>query len=102
LFSITGPIFVILIIVFLATGATSAAISLSMMTSNGVENAPVSRTLIWSIIMVTISFANVVTGTLSGVKAVAVFMCFSYAFFLIMQFSGFIRQLRNDNRKEIV
>ena len=86
----------------MATGATSAAISLSMMTSNGVENAPVSRTLIWSVIMVTISFANVVTGTLSGVKAVAVFMGIPYTFFVIMQVSGFIRQLRNDNRKEIV
>lgn len=102
LFAITGPVFVLLIIVFLATGATSAAISLSMMTSNGVENAPVSRTLIWSVIMVTISFANVVTGTLSGVKAVAVFMGIPYTFFVIMQVSGFLRQIRNDHRKGLI
>jgi choline-glycine betaine transporter len=40
LFQITGPIFVVLIVVFLATGAVSAAISLSMITSNGATNAP--------------------------------------------------------------
>jgi len=102
LFAITGPIFVLLIIVFLATGATSAAISLSMMTSDGVENAPPSRTLIWSVIMVTISFANVVTGTLSGVKAVAVFMGIPYVFFLILSISGMMRQLRSDFRKELL
>lgn len=102
LFALTGPIFVLLIVVFLATGATSAAISLSMMTSDGVENAPISRTVIWSIIMVTISFANVVTGTLSGVKAVAVFMGIPYLFFVILQITGMIRQLRNDYRKELI
>ncbi|WBW97466.1 BCCT family transporter [Oceanirhabdus sp. W0125-5] len=102
LFAITGPIFVILIVVFLATGATSAAISLSMMTSDGAENAPIPRTIIWSIIMVTISFANVVTGTLSGVKAVAVFLGVPYVFFVILQVTGLIRQLRNDYRKGLL
>lgn len=99
LFELTGPVFVVLIIVFLATGATSAAISLSMMTSDGLENAPPYRTLIWSIIMVTISFANVVTGTLNGVKAVAVFMGIPYTFFVILQISGMFRQMRRDYRE---
>jgi choline/carnitine/betaine transport len=102
LFKITGAIFVVLIFVFLSTSATSSAIALSMMTNNGSENAPKSRTIIWSAIMVIIASANVVTGTLNGVKAVAVFLGIPYLFFLILQVSAFLRQIRRDFvRKEM-
>ena len=92
----------VLIFVFLSTSATSSAIALSMMTNNGSENAPKSRTIIWSAIMVIIASANVVTGTLNGVKAVAVFLGIPYLFFLILQVSAFLRQIRRDFvRKEM-
>ena len=96
LFKITGAIFVVLIFVFLSTSATSSAIALSMMTNNGSENAPKNRTIIWSAIMVIIASANVVTGTLNGVKAVAVFLGIPYLFFLILQVSAFLREIRRD------
>lgn len=98
-FKITGTIFVILIVVFLSTSATSSAIALSMMTSDGAENAPVPRTLTWAVIMVTIASANVITGTLDGVKAVAVFLGIPYTFFLILQITGFLREIRKDYRE---
>ena len=100
LFRIIGPIFVLLIIMFLSTSATSSAISLSMITSDGATDAPPLKTLIWSIIMATIAFATVATGTLSGVRAVAVFLGIPYTFFLILQISGFIRSIRKDLNKE--
>lgn len=98
-FNIIGLIFIALVVIFLATTATSAAISLSMMTSNGVENAPPYRTFIWCIIMVTIASANVVTGTLNGVKAVAVFLGVPYMFILFLQIAGMIRQMRKDYKE---
>lgn len=98
-FKFTGVVFVILIIVFLATSATSSAISLSMITSDGSENAPIFKTLIWSVIMVTIASANVITGTLNGVKAVAVFLGVPYFFFFILKITGFLRRFINDYRK---
>jgi choline-glycine betaine transporter len=101
-FQITGPLFIFLIIVFLATGACSAAISLSMITSNGSSNAPPRKTLIWSVIMVTVAFATIATGTISGVRAIAVFLGIPYTFFLIMQISGFIRSIRADYKKGVL
>lgn len=99
LFQISGVIFVALIIIFLATGATSAAISLSMMTSDGAENPPAYKTLIWCLIMATIAFANVVTGTLDGIKAVAVCLGIPYLFFVVLQVAGLFRMMRRNENK---
>lgn len=100
LFQVTGVIFIVLILVFLATSATSSMISLSIITSNGPENAPVGRTLIWSIITTMVAFANVATGTLDGVRAVAVIIGIPYMFLLFLSISGMIRQLRHDTANE--
>ena len=100
LFQVTGIIFIVLILVFLATSATSSMISLSIITSNGPENAPVGRTLIWSIITTMVAFANVATGTLDGVRAVAVIIGIPYMFLLFLSISGMIRQLRHDTANE--
>ncbi|WP_426709383.1 BCCT family transporter [Cetobacterium sp. SF1] len=96
IFKITGVLFVILIFVFLSTSATSSAIALSMMSNNGSENAPKTRTIIWCIVMGIIASANVLTGTLNGVRAIAVFLGLPYLFFLILQISAFIRAIRHD------
>lgn len=101
-FKVTGILFIILILVFLSTSATSSAIALSMITSDGAENAPPTKTLIWSIIMVTIASANVLAGTLNGIKAVAVFLGIPYFLLFILQITGMIRQMRNDHRKGLM
>ena len=97
LFTITGTLFVILIVVFLSTSATSSVISLSMITSDGAENAPQYRTVIWSIIIVLIASANLIAGSFSGVKAVAIVLSIPYLFIFILSMSGFVRQLRKDH-----
>ncbi|MCY7484611.1 BCCT family transporter [Paenibacillus alvei] len=100
LFTLTGIVFIVLILVFLSTTATSSMISLSIITSNGPENAPVVRTLIWSVITTMVAFANVATGTLNGVRAIAVFLGIPYMFVFFLAISGLIRQLRHDARRE--
>lgn len=99
LFPLMGTLFIILIIVFLSTSATSAVISLSMITSDGAEDAPPYRTVIWSIITTMVAFANVVTGTLNGVKAVAVVIGIPYMLFLFLAMSGMVRQMRKDHKE---
>ncbi|MEW8985817.1 MAG: BCCT family transporter, partial [Bacillus sp. (in: firmicutes)] len=64
------------------------------------ENAPVVRTLIWSVITTMVAFANVATGTLNGVRAIAVFLGIPYMFVFFLAISGLIRQLRHDARRE--
>lgn len=97
LFSVTGTLFVVLIVVFLSTSATSSVISLSMITSDGAEDAPQYRTIIWSIIIVCIASANLIAGSFSGVKAVAIVLSIPYLFIFILSMSGFVRQLRKDH-----
>lgn len=96
-FAVTGTLFVILIVVFLSTSATSAVISLSMITSDGLEDAPQYRTIIWSIIIVCIASANLIAGSFSGVKAVAIVLSIPYLFIFILCMSAFVRQLRKDH-----
>lgn len=103
LLMITGPIAMVLILVFLATGCCSASISLAMMTSHGAKNAPPSRALFWSIIMACIGGALAYVGTMDGVKAAVSVAAIPYSFLLIMQVAAFLRAIRNDalNKKEV-
>ena len=68
-----------------------------MITSDGAENAPQYRTVIWSIIIVLIASANLIAGSFSGVKAVAIVLSIPYLFIFILSMSGFVRQLRKDH-----
>jgi choline-glycine betaine transporter len=96
-FGITGLLFVALIIVFLSTSATSAVISLSMITSDGAEDAPKYRSIVWSIIIVLIASANLIAGSFNGVRAVAIVLSIPYLFVFILAISGFMRQIRKDH-----
>jgi choline-glycine betaine transporter len=52
--------------------------------------------------MATVAFATIATGTISGVRAVAVFLGIPYTFFLIIQISGFVRSIRADHAKGVL
>ena len=96
-FGITGFLFVALIVVFLSTSATSSVISLSMITSDGAEDAPPYRSIVWSVIIVLIASANLIAGSFSGVKAVAIVLSIPYLFMFVLSISGFMRQMRKDH-----
>lgn len=101
-FAITGPIFLILVIVFLATATTSGMISLSIITSNGPENAPRNRIVLWSVLTTMIAFSNIATGTLDGVKAVGVIIGIPFMFFVLLSISGMYRQMNLDYSKNLL
>ncbi|GHP15165.1 hypothetical protein YK48G_25900 [Lentilactobacillus fungorum] len=101
-FAITGPIFLLLVVVFLATATTSGMISLSIITSNGPENAPKNRVIIWSILATMIAFSNIITGTLDGVKAVGVIIGIPFMLFVFLSISGMFRQMRLDYSRNLL
>lgn len=101
-FAITGPIFLILVVIFLATATTSGMISLSIITSNGPENAPKSRVVLWSILATMIAFSNIITGTLDGVKAVGVIIGIPFLFFVLLSISGMYRQMKLDYSRNLL
>ncbi|PAK85084.1 BCCT family transporter [Lentilactobacillus parakefiri] len=101
-FAVTGPIFLLLVVIFLATTTTSGMISLSIITSNGPENAPKNRVIIWSILATMIAFSNIITGTLDGVKAVGVIIGIPFMLFVFLSISGMFRQMRLDYSKNLL
>lgn len=95
-FQVTGPIFLLLVVIFLATATTSGMISLSIITSNGPENAPKTRVILWSVLTTMIAFSNIATGTLDGVKAVGVIIGIPFMLFVLLSISGMYRQMTLD------
>lgn len=69
---------------------------------DGAANAPPMKVIIWALIMATVAFATIATGTIDGVRAVAVFLGIPYTFFLILQISGFTRSIRSDFKKGVL
>ena len=46
--------------------------------------------------MTLIGFAVVVTGKIEGIKSVGSFAGFPFVFLMLLQISGFVRQIRKD------
>lgn len=80
----------------MATATTSGMISLSIITSNGPENAPKTRVILWSVLTTMIAFSNIATGTLDGVKAVGVIIGIPFMLFVLLSISGMYRQMTLD------
>lgn len=96
----------VLIIFFLATTCTSAAISLSRMTGpDGIEISH-TRSAVWSVLMTLIAvaaiYATISSGGIEGmygIRALATALALPYLFFYILIIAAFIKQIRKDEHK---
>ncbi|WP_185907882.1 BCCT family transporter [Psychrobacillus soli] len=93
---------IILLIMFISTTVTSAALSLARMTDiEGKEAAPV-RSAVWVILMTVIALTGIFATTLGGnealnsIKSLATTLSYPYLFFFILMITGFIKQLMKD------
>ncbi|MGL4677266.1 MAG: BCCT family transporter [Brevinema sp.] len=105
---ITSIVALLLIIFFLATTCTSAAITLSRMTDkNGVESHHF-RTFLWATFMSTIAFAAIFNSlrasagaeSLQAFRSLSTVIALPYLFFFLVTISAFIKQLRWDNNSK--
>lgn len=94
--SVTKIVTVILFTGFIITTVTSTAISLGIMTSEDGKTESKYKAIVWSIFMTLIGFAVVVTGKIEGIKSVGSFAGFPFVFLMLLQISGFVRQIRKD------
>ncbi len=76
----TAPVTMILVLLFLATGACAAAISLAIMTSDGKHEAPPGKAFIWSVIMAVVGMALTIIDSMDAVKAILSFVAFCRRF----------------------
>lgn len=91
---------VILFIGFIITTVTSTAISLGIMTSEDGKSESKYKAVVWCIFMALIGFAVVVTGKIEGIKSVGSFAGFPFVFIMLLQISGFIKQIKKDTNKK--
>jgi glycine betaine transporter len=93
---------IVLLIMFISTTVTSAALSLARMTDiDGKEAAPV-RSAVWVLLMAIIALTGIFATTLGGndalnaVKSLATTLSYPYLFFFILMITAFIKQLMKD------
>lgn len=103
--TLTSIATIILLVMFISTTITSAALSLARMTdADGKEAAPV-RSAVWVILITVIALTGIFATTLGGndalnaVKSLATTLSYPYLFFFILMATGFIRQIRKDKHQ---
>ncbi|SKB01417.1 BCCT family transporter [Sporosarcina newyorkensis] len=93
---------IILLIMFISTTVTSAALSLARMTDYEGKEASRVRSSVWVILMGIIALTGIFATTLGGndalnaVKSLATTLSYPYIFFFILMMTGFIKQLMKD------
>lgn len=102
--NLTSIFTIILLMFFLATTVTSAALSLGRMTDPEGKTAAPFRCATWCILMATIALTGIFATSLGGnealnaIKSLATTMSYPYMFFFILITTAFIRQLHRDEK----
>ena len=87
---------VLLVYIFLVTGADSGTFVIAMMTSNGDLNPATTKKVAWGLIMAAITAGTLFTGSVEVAKAMAITGAIPYTFIVLLQLVGFLRALREE------
>lgn len=91
-----GFIALFLIFIFLVTSADSGSFVLSMMTSDGKLNPPLSYKLVWGSLVAVLTVATLFSGSVQVAKAMAVTGAIPFSVVLLLQVVGFLREIRSE------
>jgi glycine betaine transporter len=87
---------VALVFIFLVTSADSGTFVLSMMTSNGELNPPLSHKMVWGTLIAVITVGTIFTQSVEVAKAMAIAGALPFSVILILQIIGFMREIRKE------
>ena len=87
---------IILLAVFFITSADSATYSLSVMTSDGNENPPVYKKVIWAVIEVAIAYLLLLAESLKPLQTISVAASLPFLFIMIAMCPALIKELKRD------
>ncbi len=93
---ILNVIAISLVFIFLVTSADSGTFVVSMMTTNGDLNPPVTTKLIWGLIIAAITVGTLFSGSITVAKAMAITGAIPFTFIVLFQLVGFFRALREE------
>ncbi|MGB9375650.1 MAG: BCCT family transporter [Jiangellales bacterium] len=86
----------LILFVFLVTSADSGTFVLAMMTEDGDENPPVSRKLLWGMILAAMTLAITLVGTVPVARAMAVLGAVPFTVVLVVQMGAFVKTIRQE------
>jgi glycine betaine transporter len=93
---ILNAMVVLLVYIFLVTGADSGTFVIAMMTSNGDLNPSTRQKVTWGFIMAAITAGTLLSGSVEVAKAMAITGAIPYTFIVLVQLVGFLRALREE------
>ena len=91
-----GFVALFLIFIFLVTSADSGSFVLSMMTSEGQLNPPLTYKLVWGTLVAVLTVATLFSGSVEVAKAMAVTGAIPFSVVLLLQVVGFLRTIRTE------
>jgi glycine betaine transporter len=91
----------LLIFVFLVTSADSGTFVVSMMTSNGNLDPSMLLKLVWALVILAITVATLLTGSVDVAKSLAVTGAIPFSLVLLLQLVAFLRTLRDEERPRL-
>ena len=94
--TILNTMVVLLVYIFLVTGADSGTFVIAMMTSNGDLNPSTKQKVTWGLIMAAITAGTLLSGSVEVAKAMAITGAIPYTFIVLVQLVGFLRALREE------
>lgn len=86
-----------LLAIFFVTSADSATYALSMMTSNGDNNAPKYKKVVWAIIEATIAYVLLSAGSLKALQTASIAASLPFLFIMIAMVPALMKELKKDN-----
>ncbi|MGB9375642.1 MAG: BCCT family transporter, partial [Jiangellales bacterium] len=86
----------LILFIFLVTSADSGTFVLAMMTEDGDENPPVSRKLLWGMILAAMTLAITLVGTVPVARAMAVLGAVPFTIVLVVQMGAFVKSIRQE------
>lgn len=90
---------IVLLGIFFITSADSATYSLSMMTSNGNENPPKYKKVIWAIVVATIAYILLTVGSLKALQTISIAASLPFLFIMIAMVPALIKEFHNEKMK---
>ncbi|MEO3435332.1 BCCT family transporter [Inquilinus sp. CAU 1745] len=93
---VLNTIIVLLVFIFLVTGADSGTFVIAMMTSDGDLNPSTRQKVMWGLIMAAITAGTLLSGSVEIAKAMAITGAIPYTFIVLLQLVGFLRALREE------
>ncbi len=95
---ILNTLAVALMFIFLVTSADSGTFVLSMMTTEGNLNPPITQKMVWGTLIAAITTATLFSQSVAVAKAMAITGAIPFTVIVLMQIVSFLREIRKEIR----